>query len=209
MGEPFIRSIMKRTLVVLSAFALVLAACSSDGGSDVASLEAVVSDVAAAADDASSDALDEDSILEFSQCMRDNGVPDFEDPEIGADGSVEFRLGEVSQASEVDRETMRTAFEACQDTLGGLSFGPGSADRSEIEDTLYEFALCMRDNGYDMPDPDFSRLGQGDGEGGGGGGPFGEGFDPQDPEFLSAMSACQDVFGGSLRFSGRSGGDGR
>jgi len=201
---------MKRTLVVLSALALVLAACSSDGGTDVASLEAVVSDVAAAADDASSDALDEDSILEFSQCMRDNGVPDFEDPEIGADGSVEFRLGQASQPSEVDRETMRTAFEACQDALGGLSFGPGSADRSEIEDTLYEFAVCMRDNGYDMPDPDFSRLGQGGGEGEGGGGPFGEGFDPQDPEFLSAMSACQDVFGGSLRFGGgqRRGGDG-
>jgi hypothetical protein len=201
---------MKRTLIVLSAFALVLAACSSDGGSEVASLEELVPDLAVVVDDASSETVDDDSILEFSQCMRDNGVPDFEDPEIGADGSVNFRLGEASQASEVDRETMRAAFEACQDTLGGLSFGPGSDDRSEIEDQMYDFAVCMRDNGYDMPDPDFSSLlrGEGEGDGEGGGGPFGENFDPEDPKFLSAMSECEDVFGGSLRFGGRAGGDG-
>jgi hypothetical protein len=199
---------MKRTLIVLSAFALVLAACSSDGGSDVASLEELVPDLAVVTDDASSETVDDDSILEFSQCMRENGVEDFEDPDIGADGSVEFRLGGATQDSQVDRETMRAAFEACQDTLGGLAFGPGSEDRSEIEDTLYEFAVCMRDNGYDMPDPDFSSLLRGEGEGEGGGGPFGEGFDPDDPTFTSAMESCQDVFGGTLRFGGRLGGGG-
>ena len=101
---------MKRTVVVLSAFALVLAACSSDGGSDVASLEEVTADVSAAVDDASSETIDEELILEFSQCMRDNGIEDFEDPEIGADGSVEFRLGGATQDPQADRETMRAAF---------------------------------------------------------------------------------------------------
>jgi hypothetical protein len=199
---------MKRTLIVLSAFALVLAACSSEDGSTVASLEESVA-AAAEADDTSSEAIDADSVLEFSACMRDNGVENFEDPDIGADGSVEFRLGTATRESDVDRDTMREAFEACQDSLGGLAFGPGSDDRSEIEDTMYEFAVCMRDNGYDMPDPDFSKLLQGAGEGEGGGGPFGEGFDPQDPQFTSAMAACEDVFGGSLRFGGGAGrGDG-
>jgi hypothetical protein len=191
---------MKRTLVILSAFALVLAACSSDGGSDVASLEEVTADIAAEIEDASPEAFDEESILEFAQCMRDNGVEDFEDPDIGADGSVGFGFRDLG--ADVDRETMRGAFEACQDAIGGISFGPGSFDRSGIEDTLYEFAVCMRDNGYDMPDPDFSNLLQGEGGGQGGGGPFGEGFDPEDPTFTSALEACQDVFGGSLRFGG-------
>ncbi len=201
---------MKRTLVVLSAFALVLAACSSDGGSDVASLEALATDLGIEIEDASAGVIDEDAVLEFSQCMRENGVGDFEDPTIGADGSVDFRPGGTFSESEADRDTIRAAFEACQDHLGSLSFGPGSGDRSEIEDTLYEFAVCMRDNGYDMPDPDFSALlrGSGEGEGGGGGGPFGEDFDPEDPAFTSALEACEDVFGGSLRFGGRPRGGG-
>lgn len=198
---------MKRILVVLSVFALILAACSSDVGSDVASLEELGAEVSGASDDASSESLDEEAILEFSQCMRDNGIEDFEDPEIGADGSVEFRFGRVAQDPQADRETMRAAFEACQDTLGGISFGRGGVDRSEIEDTLYEFAVCMRENGYDMPDPDFANLLQGEGDGQGGGGPFGEGFDPEDPAFLSALGECEDVFGGSFRFGGGSGRD--
>jgi hypothetical protein len=197
---------MKRTLIVLSAFALVLAACSSDGGSNVASLEELVPDLAVVTDDASSEAVDEDSILEFAQCMRDNGVEDFEDPDIGTDGSVGF--GFRGAGAEVDRDTLRAAFEACQEHLGGLAFGPGSVDRSEIEDTLYEFAVCMRENGFDMPDPDFSNLLQGPGGGEGGGGPFGGAFDPDDPAFTSALEACEDVFGGSLRFGGGRRGDG-
>ncbi len=28
----------------------------------------------------------QDRLLEFAQCMRDNGVPDFEDPQIGTGG---------------------------------------------------------------------------------------------------------------------------
>lgn len=199
---------MKRTFVVLSAFALVLAACSSDGRSDVASLEALATDLGIEIEDASSGVIDEDAVLEFSQCMRENGVEDFEDPVIGVDGSVEFRLGGAIRESGADRGAIREAFEACQDNLGSLSFGPGSEDRSEIEDTLYEFAVCMRDNGYDMPDPDFSSLLRGSGEGGGGGGPFGANFDPEDPAFTSALEACEDVFGGRFRFGGRPGGGG-
>lgn len=199
---------MKRTLIVLSAFALVLAACSSDGGSEVASLEDLAPDLAVVTDDASPEAVDEDSILAFAQCMRDNGIEDFEDPDIGADGSVGFRFGGAVQDSEADRDTIRAAFEACQEHLGGLSFGPGSRDRSEIEDTLYEFAVCMRENGFDMPDPDFSSLLEGPGDGEGGEGPFGGAFDADDPAFTSALEACEDVFGGGLRFGGGRRGDG-
>jgi hypothetical protein len=191
---------MKRTLIVLSALALIISACSSGGGSEVASLEELISDVGADVEDVSSEGIDEDSVLEFAQCMRDNGIEEFEDPDIGADGSVAFGFRDLG--GDVDRETVRAAFEACQEHLGGISFGPGSVDRSDIEDTLYQFAVCMRDNGYDMPDPDFSRLLGDGGEGQGGGGPFGEGFDREDPAFTSALAACEDVFSGGLRFGG-------
>ena len=143
----------------------------------------------------------QDQLVAFAQCMRDNGIEEFEDPDFAADGSLDFRRGQ-GQISTVDPETMRAAFEACQEHLEGLAFGPGSIDRSEIEDSLVEFAACMRDpergNLPDFPDPDLSNLGPGNGPGGG---PFGGEFSFQDPAVQEALEACQEVFGG-FRFGG-------
>jgi hypothetical protein len=142
---------------------------------------------------------DEETILAFAACMRDNGVEDFEDPDFSADGSLRFRGG--GELTDVDPETMRAAFEACQSHLEGLAFGPSSTDFTEIEDRLVEFSGCMRDNGFDMPDPDFSNFGQG----GGRSGLFGEdGIDPDDPVFQSALEACDHIFEG-FGFGGRGG----
>ena len=203
---------MRTALILIATMAVLVAACSSDDASQVASIsDAAIID--SAADDAASDAepssaSDEEAILAFSACMRDNGLDDFEDPEIGADGEIVFGFRQLAQAGEVDRETVRAAMDACREHLEGLSFGPGTIDRSEIEDELYEFAACMRDNGYDMPDPDVSGIGT-PGEGGGqGDGPFGE-IDPEDAEFQAALEACQDVFEGGVRLPGAGGGQGR
>ena len=58
----------------------------------------------------------------------------------------------------------------------------------ELQDTFLEFTTCMRDNGYDMPDPDFT------GDGFGGLFEIGENIDPNDPVFLAAMEECQSIF---------------
>jgi len=194
---------MKKLLLMSIAFVLVLAACSSDDGSQVASIEDVVGSGDGTGEEIDSDVADQEAILEFSQCIRDNGVEEFEDPVIGADGSIEFSFGGRSDDPEGDRDAMTAAFEACQEHLDGLAFGPGSMDLTEIEDTMLEFAICMRENGVDMPDPDFSNLGfdggtPGDGEGG----IFGGAIDLGDPDVEAALEACREVFGGSLRFGG-------
>ena len=44
--------------------------------------------------------------------------------------------------------------------LEGVTLGRQQRDLTEFQDTFLEFASCMRDNGYDMPDPDFSNFGQ-------------------------------------------------
>jgi len=188
---------MKKLALAFVAFALVAAACSSADDAQVASIENTTDTVPS--DAADNRAANEEIILEFSQCMRDNGAEDFEDPIIGPDGEIEFKLGSQGQGTPEERESMRTAFEACQETLAGFAFGPGSIDRSAIEDTLYEFAVCMRDEGIDIPDPDFSNLLSGEG------GPFGDSVDRDDPEFLSALESCRDVFGGSFRLGGGGG----
>ena len=196
---------MYRILIAVVALAVVLAACGGSGGDGVASLgepTGLVDETNTAAEPSG-----EESILAFAQCMRDNGIKDFEDPAFNADGSLEFRGGGPEAFGDIDRQTLRNAFEACQEHLEGFAFGRGSVDRSEIEDRLVEFAGCMRDpnrgNLSEFPDPDFSNFGPG-----GGGGPFGEeGLDFDDPAVQDALEACQDIFGG-FRF-GRGGPGGR
>ena len=193
---------MNRLLISIVAFALLVAACGGSDSEGVASLNATETTTA---QDVSVDAAvsDEDALLEFSACLRENGIEDFEDPTINADGVPEFNLR--SLGGEHDREEMQAAFEACQDDLEGIAFGPGSIDLTEMEDTLVEFSACMRDNGYDMPDPDLSNFGSGGTGGGGeGGGLFGGELDRNDPDFISAMGECQYLFE-NLSF-GRGGG---
>ena len=191
---------MNRALISIAAFSLLVAACSGSESDGVASLENAATTTAASSVNEAS-ASDEETLLEFASCMRDNGVEDFEDPSIDADGVPEFNLR--GGGSEVDRDVMRAAFEACSDHLEGLAFGPGSIDVTELEDTLVEFASCMRDNGYDMPDPDLSNFAE---RGGEGGGLFGGELDPDDPDFISAVEECEHIFE-NLPFVG--GGPGR
>lgn len=200
---------MKRTLLLLSVvLAVVTTACSSDNGVEgVATLE----DIAAPAEvNVETDEVDvdfEEAMLNFTQCLRDEGL-DIEDPEIDADGGFNFRT--LAQGAEdIDRETLRAGFEACQSELEGMTLRGGGIDRTAIQDTLIEYAACMRDNGYDMEDPDLSNFGPGTGEGEGqpgqGGGPFGD-IDQEDPDFIAANETCQEIFTTALpRFLGGDG----
>ena len=193
---------MRRIAIAVSVLALLAAACSGTDESGVASLTDNVQESQQQDDGGSSALTDEESILAFAACMRENGVEDFEDPDVDAEGGVQFRLRGATEGDDVDRETLRAAFDACDEFLGAVAFGGGAADRSEIEDQLYEFAACMRENGIDdFDDPDFSAT---PGEGGT---PFGEDFDPSDPQVAAAMEACQATFGGLGRLGG--GGQGR
>ncbi|MGI9584610.1 MAG: hypothetical protein ACR2N7_03375 [Acidimicrobiia bacterium] len=200
---------MKKLLIAPIALALLLAACSGDSGAQVASLDDAPLVESGSSEPQNAEVNDQEAILAFAQCMRDNGIDDFEDPDLGDDGSIGFSFRGGGAATDIDRETMQSAFEACRENLEGLSLGPGSVDRSEIEDTLYEFAACMRENGIDMPDPDLSAFGPGQGEQGQGdpnaSGPFGGSIDPDDPAFQEALEACEGVFAGGFRFGGPGG----
>lgn len=196
---------MKSVAIIVAAAALVFTACSGSRGDSVASLQGT-STTAVLTDEQPDkpELTDEEAIIAFASCMRENGVEDFEDPTVDPDGRLEFSFGGGAQPQDIDREVLRAARDACQQHLAGLAFGPGDLDRSEIEDQLYEFAACMRENGYDMPDPDFSGSA---GERGGGG-PFGGSIDPEDLAFVSALGACEETFGGTLRFGQRAPGGG-
>jgi hypothetical protein len=172
----------KRLTTTLAALALagLLAACGSDGdgsggSDDVASVSGDDSDEQAQGDDQA-----EEELLDWVECMRDEGI-DIPDPTRDEDGNLVIdgpgiRLGggdsEGSTSSDdegadgdepsVDPEDMDAAMEKCGEPP---ALGPNDIseeDRQEMEENALAFAECMRDEGIeDFPDPDFSDLGPG------------------------------------------------
>jgi hypothetical protein len=105
--------------------------------------------VAACGGSSSSDetapAADREQALAFAQCMRDNGVPDFPDP----DPNGRFSDREHDQ----DDRAFRAASEACRDLAPGGEH-QNLGDPAFVEQ-MRQFSQCMRDNGVpDFPDPD-------------------------------------------------------
>ena len=144
----------------------------------------------------------EQAILDLTSCLRDNGL-DIEDPTVDASGNVDF--GNFGDLSEVDDEVAEQALDACRDLLDGVTLGfADQIDFTAIEDGLLEYAVCMRDNGFDLPDPDFSLDAFfGGGPDGEQQGPFGD-IDPDDPAFAAANEECEYIL--TQMFSGVLGG---
>jgi hypothetical protein len=176
-------------LVAALALTMSVTACGAeDDDPGVATLDGSSGDDGDGEDDGGAAESDEDleeQALAFSECMRENGVPDFPDPEI-EDGRIQMRIGGPDGGAQIDQEAMEKAMQACEDLAprGGGNFS--EEDRQEMQDAMLEYAQCMRDNGYDMPDPDFSD----------GGGMIRLEGEPDDPAFEKAQEACEDKMPG-------------
>jgi hypothetical protein len=86
----------------------------------------------------------------FAECMRNNGVREFPDP----DASGKLTIDEVANGSSVDTRTaaFQQALSACKD-LEPPGF-TGDKRSPEQQAAALQFAQCIRDNGVqDFPDP--------------------------------------------------------
>ena len=129
----------------------------------------------------------EDTALAWSQCMRENGVPEFPDPD--SEGRILIPRGSVDP----DSAEFREAAEACRHLApagwGDANGGPGD------EEAMLEFARCMRENGVpEFPDPDPNSGVQN---------MFGPDskLDPNDPKVQAALDICHAILP-SLRIGG-------
>jgi hypothetical protein len=89
--------------------------------------------------------------VKFAECMRDNGVPEFPDP----DASGGLTIDGVLNGSSLDSSTpaWKQAIGACKD-LQPPGFTGDEEVSAEEQETRLEFAQCIRDNGVeDFPDP--------------------------------------------------------
>lgn len=193
---------MTQRIAVLVVLAISVAACGNTaGGSEVATLEDTVETTTVAAGSGTAETLDvETQMLAFAQCMRDEGV-DMEDPIVDADGNLGFggfRGPGGGQDQSGQPDGFREAIDVCRPMLDGLELGFGRGDQTDFQDTLLEYAQCMRDNGYAMDDPDLTTFGPGSGEEGTENerrGPFGD-VDFEDAAFQAAQTVCGDVLVG-------------
>ena len=200
---------------------LLVGACggvaADDGG--LATLESGESDETTTTAAAATEADTEEAALEFSQCMRDNGVPDFPDPSFSEGGGGIIVGGPDGEGPGFDplSDEVQAAFEACGELLEGAAFGPGGGnfDPTELQDNLLAMAECLREQGLDVDDPDLSNFGPTAGgpppdteesESEPGEGPevrafsiFGD-LDMDDPDVQAAMEVCQ----GEVSFGFRS-----
>lgn len=118
-----------------AALALTATACSGDGGG--------TKDGGSASDTGKTK---EDQALEHRKCLREQGL-DIPEPKPGQDG-----MGITIDGGSKGKEEMEKAFKACEDkAVGG---GPKELTQAE-KDKMVAFARCMRENGFDMPDPKF------------------------------------------------------
>jgi hypothetical protein len=215
---------------------IALAGC---GGADsvdssgIASLEDVAGAVESDGVDNGDSALEADEVaLEFSQCMRDEGL-DFDDIGLDADGNPDLRSSFQDAGIDPRSDEFRAAMTACGDILQSGGFGGGRArltDDPEVQDALVAYSECLRDEGLDVGDlqlggPPGGGAGAGDGgaeagpqggQGQGQGG-FGNrqnriaaqlGVDADDPTVAAALEVCAPILENTVGQGGRGGVDG-
>ena len=94
---------------------------------------------------------DYENAVKFSECMRDNGVSEFPDP----DASGSLTIDGVVNGSSLDSSTpaWKEAIGTCKDLQPPGFTGDEEVTAEEQEERL-QFAQCIRDNGVeDFPDP--------------------------------------------------------
>jgi hypothetical protein len=98
----------------------------------------------------------EEGVLEFAQCMREEGV-NFPDPTFDIDGNPQFDNLEIE-----NEEEFESAFENCEDILRNAlpeQFDLDPEVEAALVDASLEFSKCMRDQGIDFPDPKPGEFG--------------------------------------------------
>jgi hypothetical protein len=129
---------MSRKLWPLAALALVAligAGCGGNGGSG----------------GGNTTAANQEKAVKFAQCMRENGVSEFPDP----DASGNLTIDGVLNGSGIDSNapTWQQAIDACKD-LQPPGFTGGGERSADQQDAALKFAQCIRENGVeDFPDP--------------------------------------------------------
>jgi hypothetical protein len=156
--------------VLLMSVALVAGACAGGGTSSKA-----VAKVGSGTSSAAPTPTSSGDPVAFAKCMRENGEPNFKDPERGKP---------MGDGLDVNSPAFKKAMDACKAFMpAGNPRAAGAPDQAWSTSDKLKYAKCMRDNGVpSFPDPDanggFALI-------------QGSGIDPNAPQFKKAEDACK------------------
>ncbi|MCX4681911.1 hypothetical protein OG413_42690 [Streptomyces sp. NBC_01433] len=129
--------------LIAAAVVLSATACSGDGDGGGSGNGSGTKSGGSASDNGKTK---EDQALEHRKCLREQGL-NIPEPKPGENG-----VGMTIDGGGKSQKKVEKAFKACQDkAVGG---GPKELTQAE-KDKMVAFARCMRENGFDMPDPKF------------------------------------------------------
>ena len=138
-----------------AGLSLLVAACGSSPGSNVAQLEPTSTHPTSPSNNPSAlESTTSESpasqMLAYSHCMRSHGEPSFPDP--NAQGQVKDQLR--ASGINVNSSQFRAADAACKRLLPSGSTGPTQAEVQQEWSEFRSFARCMRRHGVpNWPDP--------------------------------------------------------
>ena len=198
---------MKRVLIAALALviaALVLVGCggSSGGSSSEASTTASSSGSGGTSAEGKGGPGGRFEISEEAKaCLKEKGVelPEFKGGEGGPPGGAEGEMPEPGEKPEGGEGgppgggkfgENKKAFEECGVELGGgFKGGPGggkpNTNSAAFKKQVKEYVACVRENGYELAEPNFS-----------GEGPIFEKAESESAEFKKASAQCQELLGG-------------
>lgn len=140
----------------------------------------------------------QDAMLEFAECMREHGI-DMPDPEFDENGGgVQMGGPGVPDGGGPSEEEFEAADEACSpimdDVRPDIQLTP--EEQAELQDEMVAVAQCMRDKGWNMPDPEVGedggmRISVGPDDETSGRAPTPENRE----DHIEDMEACQDELG--------------
>ncbi len=157
--------------VVVAVASLTLAACGSVSP-NVANVGTTTSTTTASNGSGASGS----SAVDFSNCMRSKGVPNYPDP-----NSAGETPKESAQQLGVSNATFASAQDGCKHLLPDGGNGPSQAEIEAVKELGLKFAQCMRARGVALPDPGSDgRIPD----------PSTVGLNQGSPKFQSANQAC-------------------
>lgn len=174
-------------LVLVAAAALLLAGCGGSSGSDSSSEESG----AASSEQAGGPGGFAEISDETRSCLKENGVelpePGQGGPPVGGPPEGMPPEGEPPQGFGKGAAKMKKAFEECGVELPQGKPQGAPMTSSAFRKSIKEYAACMGENGYDLPEPNVSGEGP----------VFSESeVDREDPKFEAANEKCQSLLGG-------------
>jgi hypothetical protein len=152
-GKRLVGVAIAAVVLIGAGAAFALTRDDSGGGGD---------DDTASGDGRSGDNPMADAAFEYAECMREHGIEDFPDPQIEANGEG-VSIGADGGAMDAEDPEFQAADEACQPIMeeamdeGGPSLTP--EEQAERQDMALAMAQCMRDRGWDFPDPEVDEHG--------------------------------------------------